>query len=106
MDWEQEIIIETDVSGLAPCPFSHAHIQCETSLSLHAYRGFDVECVGVVEYTCGARMRASEFIARSVEDEEADPDLHGPDGLPAPRVPEIPQLTWSTCSLYSSGFFL
>ena len=73
--WEQEMMVETDVSGLAPCPFSHAHIQCETSLSLHAYRGFDMECVGVVECTCGARMRASEFIARSVEDDEAEVNL-------------------------------
>ena len=73
-NWEQEMMVETDVSGLAPCPFSHAHIQCKTSLSLHAYRGFDMECVGVVECTCGARMRASEFIARSVEDDEAEVD--------------------------------
>lgn len=69
---ELEMILEADVSKLAPCPFSHAHIHCEMSLTLHAYRGFDMECVGVVECTCGARMRVSEFIACSVEDEEAE----------------------------------
>ena len=71
---EQERIFESDVSELTPCPFSHAHIHCKTSLSLHAYRGFDMECVGVVECTCGAQMRVSAFCDRPVDDEEAEAD--------------------------------
>lgn len=71
---EQEMILETNVSELVPCPFSHAHVKRETSLSNYAYRGFDMECVGIVECTCGAQMRVSAFCDRSVDDEEAEAD--------------------------------
>ena len=64
--------VESDVSELAPCPFSHAHIRCEISLHNYSYRGFDLDCIGVVECTCGARIEVFEFISPSEEDNELE----------------------------------
>ena len=73
-DKDLEMKVESDVSELAPCPFSHAHIRGETSLHNYSYRSFDMECVGIVECTCGAQMRVSAFCDRPVNDEEAEAD--------------------------------